>query len=144
MINIKVEIFLLAFNGRAGRPKNGRTHIKCSMSIAHYPVGALVINDLLIKFEPNCIKIDRISLSRYFWLVGRFGRSAWGPVQQQRVALICIDPSLILTLLLLHSWNQYYLRFSFTPTWQILDTQPKKIDSEPHLSHFLGVLVPVL
>ncbi len=26
-----------------------------------------------------------------------------GPVQQQRVALICIDPSLILSLLLLHS-----------------------------------------
>ena len=26
-----------------------------------------------------------------------------GQVQQQRVALICIDPSLILTLLLLHS-----------------------------------------
>ena len=65
-----------------------------------------------------------------------------GLFQQHGVALICIDPSLILTLLLSHSCDQSHLRFLFTPTRQILDARPKKINSEPHLGLFVRDGIP--
>jgi len=41
--------------GRAGRSKNGRSHFKHSIAVWK------VINDLCTKFEPNRMKIGRVS-----------------------------------------------------------------------------------
>ena len=57
--------------GRAGRSKNGRSHLKHSISVWK------VINDLCTKFKLNRMKIGRVSPFLNFWLVGWLGRSAW-------------------------------------------------------------------
>ena len=76
--NTKVE----NFSKMVGQ-KNGRSHLKWSFSIKS------VINDLHTKFEPNSIKIDRVSPWAHheiFTQKQRFGwsgRSAWVKLAQK-------------------------------------------------------------